>query len=404
MLETTFSYSLEIVRGISRYAKEQGNWVLFLVDQGPIKKVPSWIRSWQGEGMIIRSAKSEVSEQLSQRQIPMVELLGEHGECPSEVLSDEHQLGQMAAKHFQERGFRHYAWFSFGQTWWSRGFRQEYIQAVKEWGDNVHVSPFSLRRAESVHAPNFRPDQEKVLVRWLHDLPKPVGVFCPRDVNAIFLLNLCQMEGIAVPDEVAVLGVGDNQILCESTTPTLSSIDPNGQQTGYQAARLLDEKMRGNPLPELPIWIPPAGVTTRQSTDAIAVEHPDFTQALRFIRENATRRISVQEVADHLCVSRRTLLRWFQEYLRRSPEEEMIRVRMERARLLLRETGLSIEKVGLQVGYPLVEHFIRAFREFHGKTPRQYRLQGEGFRERPGPEEPDFYVKRNINKSERSEP
>lgn len=156
LLETTLSYSLEIVRGISRYAKEQGDWVLFLVDQGPIKRMPSWIRSWQGEGMIIRSAKSEVYEQLSQFRIPMVELLGESGECPSEVLSDERQMGHLAAEHFQERGFRHYAWFSFGQTWWSRGFRQAYIQAVRERGYEVCVSPFSLRRAESVYAPNFR--------------------------------------------------------------------------------------------------------------------------------------------------------------------------------------------------------------------------------------------------------
>lgn len=184
------------------------------------------------------------------------------------------------------------------------------------------------------------------------------------------------MEEIAVPDEVAVLGVGDNRILCESTSPTLSSIDPHGVQTGYQAARLLDEKMQGIPLPKLPIWIPPVGVVTRQSTDAIAVDHPDFIQALRFIRENTTQRISVQEVADHVCVSRRTLLRWFQEYIHRSPEEEIIRVRMKHARLLLRETNLSLENIGRQVGYPFVEHFVRAFREFHGKTPRQYRLYG----------------------------
>ena len=172
---------------------------------------------------------------------------------------------------------------------------------------------------------------------------------------------------------MAILNLGNNEVICSITTPSLSSIGANGCQTGYEAAVLLDRKMKGETLPQLPILIPPEGVVMRQSTDTFAIDNPDFVAALQIIRQRATDRIRVQEIADELCVSRRTLSRWFRQYINRTPEEEIIRVRMEYAKTLLRETSLSLEQIGRKVGYPLVEHFVRAFHLRLGITPNEFR-------------------------------
>lgn len=290
----------------------------------------------------------------------------------------------MAAEHYGERGYRNFAYFSLGSNRWSHGFYKAFRHFAEErWKGNVSACPLIQRKARPFfNATTVSREDEQLILEWLRSLPKPVGIFCTCDINASFLLNMCMVADIAVPDEAAVLGVGNNDILFQASNPPLSSINPNGQTTGFQAAQLLDRRIQKIKDPPLPIWIPPLGVVVRKSTDNIAVDHPDFVAALRYIRDNATQRISVNDVVEYVQVSRRTLYRWFRKYIQRSPEKEILRVKMQRAGELLLETNENVELVGRQVGYPWVGHFIRTFRKYYGMTPKTFRSEMKNYAEK----------------------
>lgn len=366
-------YTLDIVEGVSRYAREEQDWSLFMDELGPIERLPDWVKRWKGDGIIVRSANKSIRRQLKRLRVPLVELLGDGQEYFSDVLSDETRIGHMAATHVWERGFRNFGFFSLGESWWLAGFRKYFVENIEKLGASVSICPTSFYASDMNISLVLGKKEEKTVLAWLDKLPKPAAVFSPRDAQCVLLLNQCRFLDLRVPEDVAILGVGNHKVICNTTTPTISSIDPNGRLTGYEAARLLNIKIEGKTLPDLPILIPPEGVVTRQSTDTISIDNPDFVAALELIRREATRRITVAEVANEIVVSRRTLSRWFRMYLDRSPEEEIIRVRMEKAKMLLRETTLSLEQIGKQVGYPFVEHFVRAFRKNFDQTPNSYR-------------------------------
>lgn len=373
LLEMTNFYTHEIVEGISNFARGKNEWSIYLDELGPIVSLPDWVKKLRCDGIIVRSMIPKVHDQLKKLRIPIVELLGNGKTLKSDVLSNEDLVGKMAVDHFWERGFRNFGFFSFGQNWFLAGFRNAFIREIEKRGRTCSVCPTSLYRTDLNNSLAINDRQMESLVNWLTDLPKPAAIFSPPATNSTILLNQCLVHELNVPDEVAILNLGNNEVICSITVPSLSSIGANGRQTGYEAASLLDKMIKKEPLPPLPILIPPEGVVMRQSTDTFAIDNADFVAAIKMIREHAVDRIRIQDIADEICVSRRTLSRWFRQYINRTPEEEIIRVRLERAKSLLRETSMTLEQIGRESGYPLVEHFIRAFRLRMGITPNEYR-------------------------------
>jgi len=211
------------------------------------------------------------------------------------------------------------------------------------------------------------------LVQWLKKLPKPVGLFVATDSYAIYALQACMLADIAIPNEAAVLSCDNDLLICRTVFPPLSSIDHNTCAVGYQAAALLDRKMKKEPIPDKTIFVSPGMIAKRQSTNMIAVEDEYLAMALAFIHSHIARPISITHVAKTVCVTRKTLERRFKEILGRTPREEIFRIRMEKAKMLLRETLLPVETIASQVGYPSVEYFFRVFRKVFKTTPNQYR-------------------------------
>lgn len=195
----------------------------------------------------------------------------------------------------------------------------------------------------------------------------------PLHFQRLTLLDLCTTSGIPVPEEVAILGVDNDMRLCRIASPPISSIDPNAKHIGYQAAFLLDAMMNGRELPELPIVVPPSHIVVRQSTDNIAVNDPILAKALRIMRDEVARNIRVNDVARELCVSRGTLNNLFRKHLNCTPLEEILRVRMEWAKELLRDTLIPVYQIAEMVGYRTSEYFSRAFMRENGVSPNAYR-------------------------------
>lgn len=379
LVETSRGFGRRVIEGIMRFALEKDNWMVFLEDRGLLGKEPYWLRKMECNGIIARTATPQTTRIFNELSIPVVELLGDGKTSKAEVYSDTNLLGQMAAEHFWERGLRQFAFFSIGYAWWVSEVAEAFRLALADKESSCEVKSF-FRHANSLSlAMVFESQAERLVIRWLKSLPKPIGILCPTDAQAALLSNICHLVGISVPNEIAILGIDNDTTLCNATSSPISSIDNNGHQIGYEAAILLLEKMEMRSLPPLPIKIPPLSLVTRRSTDFLAINDPDIAQAAQFIRDHALTRIQVDDVAKNAVLSRRTLTRKFREYLGHTPEQEILRVRMEHAQKLLRSTNLPIREIGIYVGYPSVKYFIKAFCHRFGLTPKQYRQKFERF-------------------------
>jgi LacI family transcriptional regulator len=206
-------------------------------------------------------------------------------------------------------------------------------------------------------------------------LPRPVGILACYDIRAQQLLDVCRELEISVPEEVAVIGVDNDELLCNLCTPPLSSVIPDTLQTGYRAAELLDKLLQGKTISEEATFIEPLGVAARQSTDILAIDDPDLVKALKLIREHASDGINVKDLLREIPLSRRVFEFRFQKLLGCTPHEMLIRTRMDRVKQLLRETDLTLETIAHRSGFAHVEYMTSAFRRHAGMTPGVYRKQ-----------------------------
>jgi len=211
------------------------------------------------------------------------------------------------------------------------------------------------------------------LVQWLRSLTRPAAVFACNDVRGRQVLTACLRAGLSVPDDVAVLGVDNDDVICDLSAPPLSSVEPDTKRIGYEGAALLDRLMAGKLPPEEAILIPPKGIHIRQSTDVVALDDRDVVTALRYIRNHACDGITVDDVAQQTAISRATLDRRFQRALQRSPKTEIDRIRVNRAKRLLVETEYKIAAIATMTGYAMAPQFVTAFKRLAGFTPGKYR-------------------------------
>lgn len=376
LIETSRSFGRQIIQGISQFTHEHRNWNIIFQDRSVYDRLPEWIKHWDGDGVILRTVDSSVHRQLKRLDIPIIELFGDGKQTLPIVRCDETLSCRMVADHFRERGFHSFGFFSLGHNWWSTERLQAFEQALKSHGETCEVCPTVHHENDISLSVQWWQGCDEEALQWLRGLKKPVGIFCPWDMQAFYLMSLCQSHGIAIPEEIAVVGYGNNADLCRVSTPSLSSVVPNAREIGYRAAALLEDIFQGGSLLEQPIYIPATHIQTRQSSDVVAVRDETVAGAVRFIRENAESDIlDVSRVARHLNVSNSTLTRRFRKELGHTPDEEIVKVRIKLAKEFLRETGFSVVEISFRLGYANSSNFIRAFRKLTGMTPEEYRYR-----------------------------
>ena len=224
-------------------------------------------------------------------------------------------------------------------------------------------------------------DEIEGVAQWVKRLPKPLGVMAGNDIRGIQMLDACRRAGVAVPEEVAVVGVDNEELVCLLAYPPLSSVIPDAFRIGYEAAALLNQMMKGQRATEMLRSIPPLSVATRQSSDVTAIANPSVANAMRFIREHACAGISVDDVIEHLSVSRSALQRLFRNELGRTILDEITMTRTQRVKRLLIETDLSLADIADRAGFSYVEYLSTSFRRQTGQSPSAYRRK---FRDRHG--------------------
>ena len=370
LIETSLASGRDILRGIARYVREHEPWSLYHEPHGLEKSVPRWLRGWKGDGIIARIGSRRMARELASTGIPVVDVLGLVPNLSFPLVHvDNEAIGRMAAEHLLERGLRHFGFFGIQDESWSQQRYAGFSAAVADLQDNVAI--YQLPR--DTRGQRSWERAENKLARWVASLPKPVGVLVCSDQRGPQLLEACRRAGATVPDQVAVIGVDNDEPLCEVALPPLSSIEAAHSRVGYEAAALLAGMLKGQAAPKKPLLIEPRGIIARPSTDMLAVGDPVMASALRLIRDNAASGLKVTAIARHVGLSRSVLQRRFRTILKRSVHQEILSARIKRARDLLVRTDLPLAQIAERAGFKHQEYMGAVFRARVGQTPAQLR-------------------------------
>jgi len=378
LVEWSRNYGRGVLRGIGRYAQAHRRWKVYQTERRLSDTAPSWLRRWQGDGIIARIENRRLAAQIKRLGLPVVDLFEhEDAEGIPAVLTDNRAIARLAAEHLCERGLSHFAYCGLPGVFSSDERGRHFVEHLAERGCSAHVYDPPRRRREALIAASedYELQCEAAIARWLQSLPKPVGLMACNDLRAHQILMACGDCRLAVPEEVAVIGVDNDEVICELSQPPLSSIEQNPEEAGYQAAALLDHWMEGRSPPCEKIVIEPRGVVGRQSTDVVAVADADIVAALHYIRQHACDGIDVADLLAHVPLSRRTLERRFTRLLGRSPRDEIVRVQLAHVKQLLSMTGYPLAKIAQLTGFRYVESMCALFKRATGQTPGQFRRE-----------------------------
>ncbi|HAI14252.1 MAG TPA: XylR family transcriptional regulator [Phycisphaerales bacterium] len=368
------SYGRGLLYGVARYIREHYPWDLYVI-MGTAED-PSRLKGWDGDGLIARMRSEAVIRHVQTLDcakvlfdwephsplFPMTKAAG--------ILHQHHHAAKLAFDYFRNRGYQHFAFV-------------RYIDDRR--GGHLLDGPFSkLVEAEGMACAIYHPTDptlleadhrvtQEDLAKWLSDLPTPLAVWAANDLRGLDVLEACRLCDLRVPEDVAVLGHNNDVLVCELCNPQLSSVALPYEQMGYEAAALLDQIMAQGSVTSNQVLYPATRVVTRRSTDIVAVNDPDLANALQFIRLNAVKGIQVPDVASAVKLSRSTLQRRFTQYLKRTPADEISRVRIERAKELLVNTQWQMPKIAEHCGYDNASRLAEAFNRVVKMAPTTYR-------------------------------
>lgn len=357
-LDAVAAYGRGIIRGVMSYTHTKSRWIVSAEPKWSFSD-PTDIESWDVDGLIVQTFSREFEKRVIKLGLPAINVSNFcEGEMhlPS-VLPDDDAVAVMAADYLISLGFRQLAYCWGGSTQYGR----------------LRAEGFRRRAAEShvqVHECNAAKTR---LDNWIPGLPKPIGVLGCNDDWAHRILNAARQQSIKVPDEMAVLGVDNDELFNALVTPSLSSVALPTEQIGHEAASQLDRLMNGEKLEPRVTLLPPVRIVPRASTDVLSIEDEDIVLAVRFIREHASEPLQVDDVLDHVPLSRRSLERRFHLLVRHSITDEIRQAHVNRAKDLLVNTDLAMSQVATASGFTTATRLGIVFHKEVGQSPTEFR-------------------------------
>ncbi len=367
LIETSREHGRQLLRGITDYARLYGPWT-FYSETGDRQASYPRLDRWQADGIIAHSARSCETLNLDLPHVCTFDHA--HLEGIVGVLSDYVATGSAAAQYLMNRGLAHYAFCGWTQVYWSQQRQRCFTQEIRQKGHDV----FTFDRPQSALRRSWGQEQER-LGQWLLSLPKPVGLMACNDERGRHIIEACQAVDLRVPDDVAVIGVDNDALVCELCNPPLSSVALNHRRAGFEAAQALDHLMRGQTVQPHVIKNQVMGIVSRRSTDVLATEDADVAMALRFILDHTRDNAQVEDVAEAVGLSRRSLHTKFRTHLGRTVGQEIARVRVDEIVRMLVSTDLPIAQIARGLGFPNIDHIARFFKRHKGQTPSAFRRE-----------------------------
>lgn len=374
LVETSNSYARELLFGVRSYLREHPSWSIYLSEHGRGDSVPGWLRAWQGDGIIARVENERIADAIAATGLPVVDVSAglEVPRFPR-IVTDSAAACRLVVEHLLERGFKQFGYCGDDRYHWSKQRSEFFAHHLRQRGFSANV--FSAPRARA--APLTWEIEIEAIARWIAQLPRPVGIMACYDIRGQQVLEACRRLAVAVPDAVAVIGVHNDELLCDLCDPPLSSVIPNARRAGYEASALLDRLMKGERIKPGVHTLEPIGVATRQSTDVVAVNDPKVSAAVRFIREHACDGISVSDVLHAVPLSRSLLERRFKQSLGRTPHDHILSVKIDRVKTMLIGTNLPLAVIAERTGFEHTEYMSVVFKRVTGLAPGAYRNRNQ---------------------------
>lgn len=368
-------YDRQVVEGIGQYIQaSQCMWDIFVEDEFIYHT--NTINQLSIDGIIADFDDPKTVELLQHTLIPTIAVGSSYKQVDfyphfPYVATDNAALVEMALSHLQEKGLSQFAFYGLQvntHKHWSIERRDVFVELMEK-----NHYPIYLYEGVQVHAQNWLEEQQKLIV-WLKSLPSHTGIIAVTDARARHLLQACEYSKIAVPEELCVIGIDNEELIQYLSRVSLSSVEQGAREIGYQAAKLLHKLLNGQKAPSTPILIPPITVHTRNSTDYRSLSDPIVIQAMHYIRHRACHGIKVEQVLDHLEISRSNLEQRFKKEMDRTIHQVIHEEKIARAKNLLEQTDISIQEIADICGYPSVQYFYSVFKKEFEMTPKEFRL------------------------------
>ncbi len=366
-------FGRDTLRGILKYANLQQDWLIH---------VDPWDTTGRHEvypetdGAIYAGGGDDVYHMLLNRSKHVVCCEASYDQSKSPIVSsDEEAIGKIAADHLLDCGYQHFAYYGVAHGASRNVGNMRYSGFDTELKCRDHSCKFVCPVSWPSGSERMSRSHRRTLIEWLDPLPKPIGIMTSDDTLAFDLAAAIRETKFKVPDDIAIIGVNNDELLCEAASPPLSSVDVDFQRLGYEAAKLLDRMLRGDNISKSQrhIQMSPLGIHQRVSTNQLAIDDKDLAAAIQFIRNHACDPCGVRDVLNHVPVARRWLEREFVEKVGRTPYEEILRVRIDQSKRMLLQLDLSVDEIARRCGYSATSNFNRIFRKVTGQTPAAFR-------------------------------
>lgn len=386
VVDSSLPYDREIATGVAQYAREVGDWRLY-VEEEQDRRLPDF-DAWPGQGIIASFDTERVARRVTAAGLPVVAVGGGGGAFDAAsgipyVDTDNERIAILAAEHLLERAIPHFGFYGLAPsrvTGWSDA-------RCKAFARRLRAADKPVQSLVARHDSTRWSLLQDELTAWLDKFPKPVGIMACDDVRARHILEACRSLGLRVPHDVAVIGVDDDEFVCELSDPPLSSVAQAARRVGHEAARLLDRLMRptqfaaekksAGSVPSRTV-VPPVGVVARRSTDTLAVSDPVIAAALRTIRERVVKGLEIAELVAASKLSRWQLEDRFRRVVGRSIHDDMLHVRLNEARRLVTTTDLALKQIAPRSGFRSVAYMTTLFRRHFNATPAALRISTRG--------------------------
>ncbi len=369
LLSMETDFGRRVLRGVKQYALANAHWRFAYRGTRPVVTLKELARG-EVDGVIAQVWSAESIRYLKALKVPVVNVSNSVSEAPfARVRTDDMAIGELAAEHLIARGHEDLAFSGPPGDRYVLLRREGFVRAAGKSGLEVLVAP------ENCYGGPPSSEAGRRMDKWLSGLPKPVGLMASSDNHGRQVVFHCEQLGLRIPDDVAIVGVDNDELQADLAVLPLTSIDPAFETIGHRAAELLDGRMAGRAAPEADILIPPRGLVERASTEGLAVGDELVRRAAEFIRTHAAEQITVDDVLDEVLVSRRKLEKSFRAALGHTPYAHLIKARLHRAKRLLTETDLPVNAVAEAAGFGDARQFSTTFRKSAGMTPSAFRQQ-----------------------------
>lgn len=376
LLDFAEEYSKSLLKGISKYSAEHGPWTycrmpLYYRETIGIEGILEWAKDWGADGIIGQLYNEMDIQKILDSKIPIIaqDFKERFKELPN-ITGSYREAGLMGASYFLQKGFKNFAFYGFNDIVWSRERAEGYEEKIKSVGFKVHY--FEHRKSRSTDLWYFKSNS---LSKWLLSLPKPIALMTCDDNQGLHITEACKQNKIRIPEEVSVLGVDNDEMLCELSDPPLSSIGLDIEKGGYDTAKLMEHMIKNGHDDHYDIFVKPTQIITRQSTDIYATNDNYIASTLKYIHKNIEKNLQVDEVVKQVPLSRRTLEKRFLHITGYPIYKYIFNLRIEKFTQKLLETDQTIFEIAMDLGLNDSKNIARQFKQVKGCNPIEYRKQ-----------------------------